>query len=212
MVRYSGWLCSTTSYTRRPGASPKPRHGDLAQQHGQSGRLDARGDRTGFGDATQPGVLSLSPVHNGALYVGTMNGATTGGEVWRTADGDRLDAGATWTALVTPRNCADTSSLALRRDLYAGTYNSTTGGQIWRCAKCDGATGHAWWRDGFGSVGEPACGRPDRLQRRALCGHQQLRSATAGGVAHDRRRQTGHSVAPAGFGDSNNRGPTGATR
>lgn len=157
----------------------------------------------GFGDAGNSVVLAFA-VHNGYLYAGTRNPAT-GGEVWRTANG--ID----WTQVNTDgfgdvKTIEVASLSAYGGALYVGAYNRTTGGQIWRCTSCAGTDWSRVVGDGFGHV-------ENRRVAILTTFNGALYAVTNnyGGDGMEIRRTTDGTnwalAAPAGLGDSNNRGP-----
>jgi hypothetical protein len=106
---------------------------------------------TGFGDANNVEVKSMA-VFKGYLNTGNKN-ASTGTEVWRTADG------LTWEQANTDgfgdvNNMNVFALVPFGDHLYAATDNSTmgggTGGEVWRTA--DGTTWDQVNTDGFGDA------------------------------------------------------------
>lgn len=157
----------------------------------------------GFGDPGNQVVLAFA-AHDGHLYAGTRNPAT-GGELWRTANGTD------WAQVNTDGfGSGTTVELASLADfggsLSAGTYNRTTGAQIWRCTRCDGTDWGQVLGDGFGHV--------ENRRVAALTVFNGVLYAVTNNYGGDgmavRRTTDGVNwapAAPAGFGDSNNRGP-----
>lgn len=101
----------------------------------------------GFGDKSNWAIRRIS-IFNDYLYASTNN-SNTGGEVWRTNDGQ------TWTQVNLDgfSNITNTGILvgeAFDGYLYAGTSNSATGAELWRCSTCDGTDWTPVVSDGFG--------------------------------------------------------------
>jgi len=105
----------------------------------------------GFGDPGNAAILCLQEF-NGYLYAGTGN-LTTGGEVWRSADGSRwsqenLDGfGSSCSQFV--------SALAVFNNrLYASVTRTPDcgGAQVWRCQVCDNSDWQKVVDNGFGNA------------------------------------------------------------
>jgi len=111
----------------------------------------------GFGDRNNWAVSRMS-VFGNYLYASAVND-TTGGEVWRTANGTdwsqvNLDG------FGSVSNVNVLVGEAWNGYLYVGTENSDTGAEIWRCATCDGTD---WTRVVSGGLGESNNGTVQRI-------------------------------------------------
>jgi hypothetical protein len=124
------------------GSAARAAMGEGAEIFRYDGSSWARVVAGGFGDVANEGVRNLV-VSGGAIHAGTLN-ATTGGEVWRSADGVE------WTQINAdgfgdPANSSVRGMTEWRGQLWVGTVNSL-GAQLWRH---DGATWTQIARDGL---------------------------------------------------------------
>ncbi|MBI4492460.1 MAG: SMP-30/gluconolactonase/LRE family protein [Chloroflexi bacterium] len=158
---------------------------------------------SGAGDTRNAVGLAFS-VFNGFLYAGTYN-TTTGGEVWRTADG------LAWTQVNadgfgSTNNRGVTGLAVFNGALYASTYGNsgTAWGQVWRCQACDGTD---WVKVVDNGSGNLNSGGQSGLEVLGSQLYLVLGNATTGLEVW--RSGTGNpgdwqQVGFAGFGDSNN--------
>ena len=165
----------------------------------------------GFNDANNLSVLSFE-LFKGYLYAGTRSfvaeedgSSSTGGEVWRTADGmiwRQVNAD----GFGSPDNQGISALANYGVYLYASTLGSQGhGAEVWRCRECDGSD---WLRVAFNGFGNANLNGPTALQVHGEWLYLAIGSRVEGMEVWRTNAETWQRVGWGGLGQVSNQGPT----